>query len=352
MLLAQTGGTATTTFILSVCGNAIVDTTEDCDVIPVQSGVYSETIAGRQCTPTCDFGPYCGDGVLQTLFGEECDDGNNTDADFCSARCRIEPAGSGGGGSSGGGGGGGGGSNARFGETQVSISGRAYPGRTVNVLIDAKSVGTVQADSTGRFEFTANTSPGTASLGIWSTDNTGVRSITLNSIFDVTQGAITNVNGLVLPPTIKLSTATINPGDVVTVSGQSIPGALIELQVGNSGRNERATSSTSGVWQLQLATSGLRPAEYALRARSILGQAPLVAQSNYSSSVQLFVGVDGKTTTPSDLSRDGKINLTDFSILIFWWGSNAGNSDPTADISGNGRVGIEDFSILLFNWTG
>lgn len=106
MAIAQ--NTATTTLSLSICGNVLVDEGEDCDV-PGETGVYSTTITGRQCTPVCKFGPYCGDGILQTQYQEECDDGNNDNLDFCSALCKIEPAGSGGGGTSGGGGGGGGG---------------------------------------------------------------------------------------------------------------------------------------------------------------------------------------------------------------------------------------------------
>src|SRR3989338_445994 len=86
-------GTATTTLTLSICGNSLVDDGEQCDV-PGETGVYSTTIAGRQCSLVCNFGPYCGDGILQTSFGEECDDGNNDNADFCSAICKIEPAGS------------------------------------------------------------------------------------------------------------------------------------------------------------------------------------------------------------------------------------------------------------------
>jgi cysteine-rich repeat protein len=36
---------------------------------------------------------YCGDGVLQSDQGEECDDGNSLDGDCCSANCELEPAG-------------------------------------------------------------------------------------------------------------------------------------------------------------------------------------------------------------------------------------------------------------------
>ena len=83
-----------------------------------------------------------------------------------------------------------------------------------------------------------------------------------------------------------------------------------------------------------------------------MGGGTLNSESNFSTSVQLFVGVDGQPTINADLNRDGSVNLTDFSIMIFWWQTNGGESDPPADINGNGNVGIEDFSILLFNWTG
>jgi hypothetical protein len=56
--------------------------------------------------------------------------------------------------------------------------------------------------------------------------------------------------------------------------------------------------------------------------------------------------------TTADLNRDGKVNLTDFSILLFWWNTDGGTSDPSADINGDKKVNLTDFSILLFNWTG
>ncbi len=342
---------ATTTITISICGNSLVDFGEQCDV-PGETGVYSQTILARQCNASCLFGPYCGDGILQTTYAEECDDGNNDDADFCSSICKIEPAGSGGGGSSGGGGGGGGGSNRDLGDTLINIVGKGYPSRTINFLLDNESIGSVRSDSTGRFEFSAEASPGTASLGIWATDINNVRSITLNNTFDVTQGAITNINGIILPPTISVPSQNINPGAIVSVSGQSTPNSTVELHVDASKTIEKTTSGVDGKWNIQLNTSKLSVAEHILRAKTIVGTPPLTSQSGFSSSLQLFVGVDGKVTRPSDLNRDNSINLTDFSILIFWWGTNGGDSDPPADINGNGKVSLEDFSILLFNWTG
>jgi len=351
VVLAQSFMTSSTTLTVSICGNALVDDGEQCDV-PGETGAYSTSIAGRQCSATCNLGPYCGDGILQTQFAEECDDGNNENGDFCSAICKIEPAGSGGGGSSGGGGGGSGGSTRELGDTVISVTGLAYPGRIINILLDTQTVGTVRANTTGRFEFTTSASPGTASMGFWATDSQNTRSVTLNTTFDVTQGAVTNISGIILPPTIRVANQNVNPGDIVSISGQTIPNASIELHLNNSEVIERTTAANDGVWRLDLNTNNLRVAAYTLRARSVSGTPPLTSQSNFSSTLQLFIGVDGQVTKPSDLNRDGKINLVDFSILIFWWGTNGGNSTPSADINGNGRVGIEDFSILLFNWTG
>jgi cysteine-rich repeat protein len=343
---------ATTTLTLSVCGNSLVDDGEECDVIG-ETGVYSQTIVGRQCTAICEFGPYCGDGILQTLNSEECDDGNNDDGDFCSALCKIEPAGSGGGGSSGGSSGGGGGQDRELGDTVVNITGRGYPSRTINFILDSETVGTSQANSSGIFEFSTEAPPGTATLGLWAIDIAGTRSVTLSNTFDVTQGAVTNLNDIILPPSIKLSKANVNSGETITVSGQAVPNATINLYTDKNTTKPVGTaqSASNGVWSIEY-TNKLSNAEHTLRARSISGTPPLTVQSSFSSTMQLFVGVDGQSSTPSDLNRDGNVNLIDFSILIYWWNTAGGDSDPPADINGNGRVSLEDFSILLFNWSG
>lgn len=342
---------ATTTISTSICGNEIVDGGEQCDVLG-ETGAYSTTIVGRQCDVDCGFGPYCGDGILQTIFAEECDDGNNDDGDFCGSDCTVEPAGSGGGGSSGGGTQSSGGSSVDLGDTQINITGQTIPRARVNIILDAEAVGTVNADSDGDFDFAVDASPGTVSMGFWTEDDNNVRSITYSTTFDVTQGAITNLAGVLIPPTIAVSDATINPGDVVTFAGQSVPNATVEVHIGDSVQVLTTTSDSGGYWNVDLDTSGLAAAEYTARARFIIGSSILTTESSFSSTLQLFLGVDGSPTTPSDLSRDGLVNLVDFSILIFWWGTGGGDSDPPADISGNSRVGIEDFSILLFNWTG
>jgi cysteine-rich repeat protein len=67
-------------FNFPVCGNGTVETTEECD--------DGNTTDGDGCSANCTVEPECGNGILEA--GEECDDGNTTDGDGCSASCEDE----------------------------------------------------------------------------------------------------------------------------------------------------------------------------------------------------------------------------------------------------------------------
>lgn len=350
---AQSGLTrvATTTLTISICGDMLINAGEECDV-PGETGVYSTTIVGRQCGTNCLFGPYCGDGILQTLHAEVCDDGNNDDGDFCAGDCSRETADSGGGSTGGGGSSGKGGQDEPLGDTQVSITGKAFPNATVHILIDGDDVGTVRTNSRGDFLFNTVTDPGTASFGFWAVDFAGTRSLTVNTTFDVTQGAVTSLTGIMIPPTLKVSNTNPNPGETITLSGQTVPNATVEVSIDNGKKMLTATADATGAWSTLFNTGTVSTDTHTLKARFSTGTGALKTESPYGTVLSLFVGVEGKATSNADLNRDGKVNLIDFSILVFWWGTTGGNSNPPADINLNAKVGLEDFSILLFNWTG
>lgn len=342
---------ATTTLTISICGDLVVNSGEECDVL-TPSSVYSTTIVGRQCTAQCQWAPYCGDATLQTIYGEQCDDGNNDEDDFCAADCTAEQADAGGGASGGGGSSSSGGSGTPLGETQVTISGKAYPNVSVNILIDGDSVGSIRTNSKAEFTFTTATDPGAASLSFWAKDTFGTRSATLNTTFDVTQGAVTNVTGVLIPPTISANDTTVNPGDLVVLSGQTVPNVDVEVSIDNGKLTLKTQSDTRGNWAVDFNTSQVTADTHTAKARFVEGSSPLKRESTYGTAISLFVGVEGQAVSNADLNRDGKVDLRDFSILIFWWGTSGGSSNPSADINRNGNVGLEDFSILLFNWTG
>jgi cysteine-rich repeat protein len=63
------------------CGDAVRDTDEACD--------DGNTDDRDLCTNACDL-PVCGDGIRQTILGEECDDGNLDPGDGCDLDCLRE----------------------------------------------------------------------------------------------------------------------------------------------------------------------------------------------------------------------------------------------------------------------
>jgi len=81
------GGCAADCRLEPYCGDGHVDTMfgEICDDGLNLGGNASS------CAPGCQsLGSTCGDGVVQTQSGEQCDDGNTVGGDGCTAMCEIE----------------------------------------------------------------------------------------------------------------------------------------------------------------------------------------------------------------------------------------------------------------------
>ncbi len=67
----------------AICGNGILELGETCD-----DGAQN-SLAPNACRTDCTK-PRCGDGIIDDLYGETCDDGNTADGDGCSASCIPE----------------------------------------------------------------------------------------------------------------------------------------------------------------------------------------------------------------------------------------------------------------------
>ncbi len=350
---------ATTTILVTICGNAIIDGGEVCDDGIFNDGAYGSTTATRHCMPGCmGYGLYCGDNVLQPLYGEACDDGNAINGDLCSNTCTQEqpPSSTPQGASGGNGGNGGGGVFDGIvpvkAQTRVIILGKAYPNSTVNILKDGQVVGVSSTDSAADFSYeTTDITPGPVTFGFWSTDGKGLRSITFTTSFQVTQNAVTTVSNVFLPPTIDLKEKKVNLGALLEAFGTTAPNARVHLFVDKAQVPiVTATTSSSGVWSSAFPTDGLTDESFhAVKAFFDSIASGAQAKSGYSQSLNFYVGTkDVPTPGSADLNHDGRVNLVDFSILLFHWGTD----HAIADLNSDGKVNLTDFSILLFAWTG
>jgi len=354
---------ATTTVSLTVCGDGLVAPIEFCDD-GTNTGAYSSSIAARNCSPLCDaWGPYCGDGVTQVFYGEECDDGNNDAGDYCDVTCQneTEPVTEGGsGGSSGGGGrssGGDGdpdasddGSIPFEGDTNVTVRGRACPGSTITVLRDGEIERVVEADATSNFDFTlTEQTPGITTFGFWAVDGENRRSITYSATFQVVQNAVTTLSGLLLPPTLIVDPDQVDPGGTVSFEGCAVPTAEVDAYIDDGDIPQETIAANTGEYAMVYDTGSLGVEAYHTVKANYRDPDNLELESGYSQIVNFYVGTAAVPTgLTADLNYDGFVNLTDFSILLFNWNS----SSRPSDINLDGVVSLPDFSIMLFYWTG
>ncbi len=275
--------------------------------------------------------------------------------------------GSGGGGGSGSGGGSSGASGGdsggfegtikayQSGDGRVIINGYAFPGSTVVALVDGTAAEQVRASNSGEFSITIDAiARGVYTFGVYATDREGTRSTTFSTTFTVTGARGSTLSNINVMPSIKVSPDPVDQNSTVTFSGYAIPSATITVENQSdkskvSLKSFTTTSDSSGKWSLDVDTTGFSAGTYKVRAKAVQEGAVSTNFSGYT-----FYGVGQAAAVPrsSDLNRDGKVNLTDFSILLFWWNSDGGTSNPPADINGDGKVSLTDFSIMIFNWTG
>lgn len=343
-----------TDVFITICNDGIVSQGETCDEGAGNNiGSYGSSTALRVCAPGCmSFGPYCGDGVLQVRFSEECDDGNNTSGDLCSVSCIAEtpspPPGSPSRGSTPSVPGAAPGLILSEKATRVVLKGKAFPVSTISILLDGKTLGTTLTDTNADFLFsTAAVNPGTATFGFVGKDATGVQSVTTSVVFEVVQSAVTTVGNIFLPPTITVSSTRLAPGEPLTIAGRTVPKAAVSVLIGpGAGTPYTATADASGAWSLQIDSASLSIGTHSVKASFALST---LIKSGYGKAVSFSIGT-GAPGEPasSDLNGDAGVNLVDFSIFLLAWGTD----DARSDFNGDGKVNLADFSIMLFAWTG
>jgi hypothetical protein len=275
---------------------------------------------------------------------------------------------SGGGGSGGGGGGGSGRDNGntagggfestdapfRSGDARVVITGFAFPNSTVTILVDGKIAQTTRANGQGAYEITLDQiARGVYTFGVYAQGADSVRSSTFSTSFTVAGARTSALSNINIAPSLRVTPDPVEPGQSLTVSGYALPNSVVTILNSRKGVTQApelsATTDGSGRWATTINTAGFTRGTYQIRAKAAQTNG---ATTNFSEYTFYGVGQQADVPLNADLSRDGRVNLTDFSILLFWWNSNGGDSTPPADINRDGRVTLTDFSILLFNWSG
>lgn len=300
------------TVIITICGNEVVESGEDCDGSNL-NGQTCQSQGFSSGTLTC-----------------------RSDCSFNTSNCAP-----------GGGGGSGPGYVPFFLRGKVILQGKAYPGAKITILKDGQIATTVPADPQANFKAEIpNLIAGTYTFGLWAEDAEERRSITVNFTINVAERTTTTISGIFLVPTISLEKTVLQKGEVLHISGRTAPGSEVHIFL-ESEIVKTIKAEDDGSWSYDLDTFVLDDGSYGIQIQAISAD-DLV--SNFSQTLEFSIGEEiTKAIQEVDINRDGKVNLVDFSILLFNWGV---PKNPAADLNGDGEVNLIDFSIMMYYWTG
>ncbi len=236
--------------------------------------------------------------------------------------------------------------------------GVAYPGSVVSVLRNGVIVAEAPAAPNGTFEVQIrNLVQGTYSFGIRAEDTERLISRLLTFSIFVTQGIVTVVEGISIPPTITSDKVEVKYGDVITFLGRSAPDAEIRLSfLGGDEILRRAKANSGGAWSYRINSTELGLGDHNAKARYIRED----DLSPYSLEIDFRVGdanrLRAKLSELSgfrrkcDLNNDNRVNLLDFSIMAFWYKRTG--FPAKVDLSSDNQINLTDLSILAYCWTG
>lgn len=233
--------------------------------------------------------------------------------------------------------------------TTVNFSGLAYPNSPVFLLKDGQIVKSTLSDGDGQFQIKIESlSPGNYIFSLYGEDKEGIKSGLVAFILGINLGVITDVSDILIVPTITIDKS-------LTILGQSAPFSDIDVIVSSEEKEYsfRTTADKDGIYSYKLDASLLEFGEYETRVRAFINNlvSELSSRVNFKLTKEaVFIEIPEECPLKGDFNKDCRVNLVDFSILIYWFGRF--NPPARIDLSGDNKVNLFDFSIMAFYWTG
>jgi hypothetical protein len=247
-------------------------------------------------------------------------------------------------------------------EDSVLFKGIAYPMSVVSLLKNGVIVREATTREDGSFALSIqNLSSGTYNFGIRAQDPNKLKSKLLLFTVYVSQTATTIVDGIFIPPTITSDKIEVKKGDIIAISGFSVPSVEVRLSLtskvdGFTELLKKTNANNTGAFVYALDTTSLPQGDYFIKAKSISSK----DSSPYGEELSFTVGLQNKLRTKTngllgfrkrcDLNDDNRVNLLDFSIMAFWY-KRLGFPDKV-DLNSDAKINLTDLSILAYCWTG
>lgn len=222
----------------------------------------------------------------------------------------------------------------------IRLVGDAFPGALVTFLKDGAVAGTVVANSASRFDqtFSALTAA-TYTFSIYAQDSNSRKTLTISFSVAAIAGTTVTVSGILLSPILVVPDSIKRP-EALNESGVARHNSTVTTITRSDPITKQTSTNGSGEWSIRISDI-LHLGEHNVSA--------LVNDGLGTQSEQVSRNFQVKLS--ADLNIDGSVNLTDFSILMFSYGTNP-PPNLASDINDNGNApDLVDFSIMMFYWS-
>ena len=169
-----------------------------------------------------------------------------------------------------GGGGGGGGT-----ENSIAIfRGLAYPNADIYLFAGGNLLNHAKANPDASFElYVYNIPPDSYKFEIYGITTQGDRGVTLALPINIYRNSNNVVSGIFLPPTIHLDKSEVAYGDILIVSGQTVPNSKVDILIEPSFDpgitfSRQTNSNNAGQYKYFFSTLGISQGNYFSRSKS------------------------------------------------------------------------------------
>ncbi len=230
----------------------------------------------------------------------------------------------------------------------LGLQGWAYPQGSVVLLRDGEELRRASTDSSGEFNIEIN-QPMEGSFSFLlkaqgaEDENLSSTDISFNLEMNPSRGVI--IRNIMFSPITQISKEFFLTEESVDISGRGIPNNEVNIQIlKNDDVVVRETTSTTanGEWSFSLEPGSLDRGRYVIRTRS------LAFDEESAFGGFLVFGISETGCNVADIVNDGRVGLSDFSVLMHYWNTR----ETRADLNNDGVVDLLDFSIMMNCWTG
>jgi hypothetical protein len=231
----------------------------------------------------------------------------------------------------------------------VLFRSKAYPNANITLLKDGKVIVLTKADYLADFKIEVNNlTPGVWTFSIWAQDSAGRKSLAFSFTTNIVSGMTTTISDIFIAPTIELDKVNMAKGETLKIVGETAPKSDVDVFIGSEPELIKTTKAdNAGSWYYSFDTTPLEEGTHTSRAKSKLEGSLL---SSFSQVLSFYVGkyTSQESCPKADFNKDGKTNIVDFSIMLYWWWK----ANTCVDQNQDGVVNLPDFSILMYWWTG